>query len=101
MTHGLIYPPASPVENEFALPEPKGTVLLERRHPADDAVVHEGRHAPFEGLLDIRVRLVYQLAQVLKDRPCEPRRHLYIGNHSRIFLDHDRSPQTATLYILI
>src|ERR1700691_2762304 len=69
-------------------------MLLERRHAADDAVVGEGRHPPLEGLLDLGIRLVHQLADVLQDRLGEVRGLSDISVDAWVFLAHGSAPSS-------
>lgn len=51
------------------LPKPERGMPLERRHAAEQAAgMHEGRHAPFDRLLDIGTGLVDERADVVQDR---------------------------------
>src|SRR5262245_34252240 len=69
-------------------PEAERDVLLERRHPAQDALVHEGGGTPLDRFLDVGAALVHVRAQVLEDRPGERGRLRDVRVDARILLSH-------------
>src|SRR5262249_40432366 len=54
-------------DDEGALPEAEGAMLLECSHAAHHALVQEVRRAPLQGLLDLRTGGVHDLANVLEN----------------------------------
>ena len=56
------------IDEQRVLPEAKGAVGLEGRHPAEHALVVEVDVAPLDVLFDTRTRGMYELPQVPQDR---------------------------------
>src|SRR5262249_8061321 len=76
-------------DDHVVIPESERAVLLERRHAAQNALVHEVRKAPLHGLFHIRARGVDELADVGQDRFGEVSGLGNIGINARIFGSHE------------
>src|SRR5437762_11058025 len=58
-------------DDERRLPENEIAVLLERGHPAENALVIERRSAPPQGFVHLGAGLVDQIAKMGENRTCE------------------------------
>src|SRR5271165_3969131 len=76
------------LEQDRSTPETDGTILLERRHIAENAVVHEIWHTPFDRFLHLRARRMHQVAKMVQDRLRKIRRFADVRIHPRISFTH-------------
>src|SRR3546814_18983540 len=80
-------------DHQCVLPVAERSVLLERRHPGEDAAgMDEARRAPLDGLLHVRAGFVYQISHVFEYRARQRRRHGDVSIHTRIAPAHRSTP---------
>src|SRR5262249_43660755 len=91
LAHRLLADLAS-LEDQRALPESEGAVLLERGHTAEHPLVLEVREAPLHRLLHVRAGRVDDLPQVVENWPGELGGFLNVGIDPRISYSHTYSP---------
>src|SRR3546814_10033294 len=89
-------------DHQRVLPVAERSVLLERRHPGEDAAgMDEARRAPLDGLLHVRAGFVYQLSHVFEYRARKRRRPGDVGIHARIAPAHRSEEHTSELQSLM
>ena len=68
LAHRLLIAGLLRADDQFMLPETERAMLLERRHAAQHAVVHERRHSPLQRFFHLWTGAVHDVAHVLQNR---------------------------------
>jgi hypothetical protein len=76
-------------------------MILEGSHAAQDAPVHEKRHAPFQGFLNLRAGGMNQFSDVLQDWFCEVSGPGNIDINPRVFCSHNLSVTIQSSVLLL